>query len=381
MITDIKNGTISVLLIDSDSKLDEIVEQLSKVKEIAFDTEFDNFNREYGFKMYLLQVFDGVNVYIFDPKKLKNISKIWKIFDDPKICKVAYACSEDIALLKLYGCHPKNIFDVQIAATLCNNSSVSFSGLIKYEYDIELDKSSQRSDWSIRPLHMSQLIYASNDVIYLLKLREKFNSALIDIKMINVLREENVYCEQHSSREFKPKLSAKQKQYFSEYYQGRLLELFNVRNEIAKICNEPPFKIVTDATLENIISDKKMLNNPFLKGFSHHVRNNTKFQSLFTKILSSIDESQEVLQGKSSVNNKIYNEGSIIFKNEREEIVSKKFNPILLLSNEKYGQIATQFIFRKVKDAFATKTYPSENLKHYQIEIVNTLMEELKIAL
>lgn len=380
MTTNIKNGDISVLLIDSDSQLDEIVELLSQVKEISFDTEFDNFNREYGFKMYLLQVFDGVNVYIFDPKKLKDLSKIWKVFEDPKICKVAYSCSEDIALLKLYGCLPTNIFDIQIAATLCNHPAVSFSGLIKDEYDIELEKSNQRSDWSIRPLQLSQLIYASNDVIYLLKLKEKFTSAMIDLKVINVLKQENSFCEDFTYKEFKPKLSAKQKQTFSEYYQGKLLELFNVRNEIAKICNEPPFKIVNDATLENIMCDKALHENPFLKGFSPLVRNNTHFQLLFTKITSSIDENQEVLLARSRGNNYISREGSAISKNEREEIISMKFMPILSLSTEKYGPIASQFILRKVKDSFVTKSYPSENLKQYQVEIVNSLIDELKIT-
>lgn len=379
MTTNIKNGDVSVLLIDSDSQLEEVVEKLSQAKEISFDTEFDNFNREYGFKMYLLQVFDGVNVYLFDPKKLNDLSKIWKVFEDPKVCKVAYSCSEDIALLKLYGCVPQNIFDIQIAATLCNHSAVSFSGLIKFEYDIELEKSNQRSDWSIRPLQLSQLIYASNDVIYLLKLKEKFITELINIDVINVLIRENINCEDYTYKEFKPKLSAKQKQYFSEYYQGKLLELFNVRNEIAKICNEPPFRIVNDDTLENIMNDTALRDKPFLRGFSPLVRNNADFQQLFTNVISSINEKQEDLLTKSRGSNYSPREGSVISKHEKEDIIATKFMPILLLAKEKYGEIASQFILRKVKDSFVTKSYPSENLKQYQVEIVNALMEELKI--
>ena len=101
----IENNGIIIKLIDTETKLKELVEKLKTKTAFGFDTEFDRFCREYGFKLFLLQIFDGETCYLVDPLALKDLTTLWTVFEDPAICKVVYSSSEDIQLLKLNGCN------------------------------------------------------------------------------------------------------------------------------------------------------------------------------------------------------------------------------------------------------------------------------------
>jgi ribonuclease D len=185
-VANIKNGEIEIVFVNTDEKLSLLCQSLKQKDEFAFDTEFDRFWREYGFKLFLLQIFDGEKCYLVDPLAFKNLQPLWTIFEDATISKVAYACTEDIQILKINNCNPVNIFDLQVAAKLCNNAANSFGDLVAASFNIIVDKSLQRSNWRTRPLNNAQQIYASNDVIFLLKLKRNFLAQAT--KKINVAK-------------------------------------------------------------------------------------------------------------------------------------------------------------------------------------------------
>lgn len=83
--------------------------------------------------------------------------------------KVIHSSYQDIELIEKHlGCLPCNIFDTQIAAQFCGfGTSVSYEALVRHYCSIELDKSSQFTNWLQRPLSSDQLSYALNDVKYL----------------------------------------------------------------------------------------------------------------------------------------------------------------------------------------------------------------------
>lgn len=63
---------------------------------------------------------------------------------------------------------PEPLFDTQIAAMVCGyGDTVSYETLVNKICDIELDKSSRLSNWSLRPLDKNQLKYAMSDVTHL----------------------------------------------------------------------------------------------------------------------------------------------------------------------------------------------------------------------
>lgn len=285
------NNGIPVELIDTSVKLTALVKHLNAIKELSVDTEFDSFNRQYGIHLQLIQVFDGVNCFLVDPLKIDNLSGLWQIFENPEICKVIYSGANDVDVLKRNGCNPVNLFDIQIVATLCNRAEKSLSSLIEKEFGIKIDKSKQLAGWGNRPLESWQLIYAGNDVNYLLKLKEVLIKEIQQKKVSTILQKENLKLENSISKDYFPKLTKKQQIVFNKYSRQKLLSLKVLIDVYAQELNLPPFKIVQDSFLEEIVKDKyTFLKDPFpAKKFHYKIIQNSKFKEQLLEIINSID--------------------------------------------------------------------------------------------
>ena len=372
----LKNGAIPIVLIDSQEKLISMIKVLNSKKEIAFDTEFDRFKREYGFKLLLLQIFDGETCFLIDPKSIKSFVPLWPIFDNPTICKVLYCGREDVDLLKRNGCNPKNLFDIQKASALCNMEGRSFSSLVNNELGIKLNKKEQTSNWSKRPLGLNQLIYASNDVIYLLKLKEMILNTKIASDVIDFIKEENLILEASSTKDFTPKLSPNQICKFSEHQRLKLLELKVIRDKFAKEFNMPPSNLVADTFLEAIILDPyKFIQESFRFGFSKKAKASNKFKTEFSKCISTIEvEKNAVIPNeKKRESTKAMEEKNIIV--ERRNL---RLNSFMDYVNKKYGTIASILILEGLSKRFCSEEINWAGAKNYQRNLYQIFIETNK---
>jgi len=86
---------------------------------------------------------------------------------------VIHSCGEDLNLLSTsIGNVPHSVFDTQIAAAFLEMGySVSYQALVAKLLNTDLSKDETRSNWLNRPLSKAQLLYAANDVCYLLQLQ------------------------------------------------------------------------------------------------------------------------------------------------------------------------------------------------------------------
>ena len=104
------------------------------------------------------------------------------ILEDEKITKIFHYARFDIAALKCnLGISTKNIFCTKIASKLGRTytNKHGLKDLINELLGIELDKSSQSSDWgSEKDLTKEQLNYAANDVRYLIEAMHKLRIIL-----------------------------------------------------------------------------------------------------------------------------------------------------------------------------------------------------------
>lgn len=376
----LKNENIVIEIIDNDEKLIALANILQGKEEIAFDTEFDRFKRTYGFNLCLIQVYDGSRVYIIDPIKIESLLALWKVFENPDICKVLYSCQEDIALLTINGCRPKNIFDVQIAAQLCDHPSKSFAQLIELEFK-KIDKSKQKSDWNKRPLDFEQLIYSTNDVIYLLTLKEKFHKQIISKGMQEMLDEENFLCENPVITNYKPKLSKKQIQQYSPYFQEILLKLFKVRDKIAQELNVPPFYVVSDSTIEGIIKDKgEFLTGLNFKGFHWGIKTNQDYVNMFLEIIKDIDYSNEIHKTKTLNKNIIRDHSEITDEIIKADILAK-YELIKKEVYSIYGENSGDFILRGLRKELLSKNNTSGNLRPYQYKVLGEISKKLNLKI
>ena len=104
------------------------------------------------------------------------------LFEDEKIIKVFHYARFDVAALKCnLGINTKNIFCTKIASKLARTytNKHGLKDLINELLGIELDKSSQSSDWGRdEDLTSEQVDYAANDVRYLIEAMHKLRVIL-----------------------------------------------------------------------------------------------------------------------------------------------------------------------------------------------------------
>jgi ribonuclease D len=148
---------------------------------VTVDTEFLR-ETTYWPKLCLLQAATADEAVLVDPLASGiDLVPFFTLLADARLTKVFHAARQDIEIfVKLTGKVPVNIFDTQIAASVCGfGDSVSYDNLVRAVTGVELDKSSRFTDWSARPLSEKQRLYALGDVTHLrdiyLKLRAQLD--------------------------------------------------------------------------------------------------------------------------------------------------------------------------------------------------------------
>ena len=105
-----------------------------------------------------------------------------KLFENKEITKIFHYARFDVAALKCnLGINTKNIFCTKIASKLARTytNKHGLKDLINELLGVELDKSSQSSDWgSDESLSKEQIDYAANDVRYLIEAMDKLKTIL-----------------------------------------------------------------------------------------------------------------------------------------------------------------------------------------------------------
>ena len=171
---------LSMKVIDSTAALTEFCRSLQNREFIAIDLEFLR-EKTYYAKLCLIQVGAADDAAVIDPlAEGLDLSPFVELLKNPGITKVFHSGRQDIEILyMLTGFIPEPLFDTQIAAMVCGyGDSVSYETLVKKICDVELDKSSRLSNWSIRPLDKSQLCYALSDVTHLVNVYQALREQL-----------------------------------------------------------------------------------------------------------------------------------------------------------------------------------------------------------
>jgi ribonuclease D len=178
-------------LIENQLELNELCEQLSLAKVLAIDTEFVRTRTLYA-KLGLLQVSDGKQIALIDPLAIADLSPFWQLLTNADITKVLHAGSEDLEVFLTSGnCKPESLIDSQIMMSFLGHGlSIGYAAMVKHFFNIELDKSESRTDWTKRPLTPKQLTYAGADVEYLFSLYPKLLAQLTDAGFLDNAQQE-----------------------------------------------------------------------------------------------------------------------------------------------------------------------------------------------
>ncbi len=156
-------------LIVSTDVLSAFCERAANFDFVTVDTEFLR-ETTYWPKLCLIQAATNDEAVLIDPLAPGiDLAPFFALLANPAVTKVFHAARQDIEIfVKLAGAVPHNIFDTQIAASVCGfGDSASYDSLVRAICKVELDKSSRFTDWSARPLSEKQRLYALADVTYL----------------------------------------------------------------------------------------------------------------------------------------------------------------------------------------------------------------------
>lgn len=157
-------------LISSQQGLNDYAASIRGAAYICLDTEFLRETTYYP-KLCLLQAKlpKGEPVAIDVLAEGLDLKPFWAAIADPETIKVFHAGRQDLEIIvNATGAVPHPLFDTQIAASvLGHGDQVGFEALTRAIVKHQVDKGSQFTDWSRRPLTDRQLKYALDDVRYL----------------------------------------------------------------------------------------------------------------------------------------------------------------------------------------------------------------------
>ncbi len=388
----ITNHGYGIEFITTDAHLYQAIEHLKESAVIAFDLEFDNNRYQYGFHLCLVQVCSASRCFVIDPLPItdKAIATLFEVFSDAKILKIIHAGGEDLRLLQILNCKPKNLFDTEVAARLLGYDKFSLGNMILQKFDIELDKKLQNSNWTKRPITTEQISYAANDVVYLLELKTMLEQELASSPQKEWFAEEmtvmeNTFFVIEQKANFLKKADHDE---FSEYDLFVLESLFKFRESVAKNFNKPVYQVFNDDFVREIVRNPTIIDRwPSQKGILHYVKNSTFQQQIDGVYQAALDEAEsrnlsKTGSGKKRMSNDEW-EAILKTRAERQRTKDKVFAPIQKQIAENHGALLAPIILsgRIVDEVIAGETKIAD-LKHsYKRVIIMATANELGIDL
>jgi len=178
---------LSENIVTNNQDVIDICLQIKEIRSFCLDLEFITEER-YIPELSLVQLSwrnkrsIKVNVVAIDPFAV-SLDPIINIVNDPNIEMIVHSGQADIALLHArFQSKPQRVIDTQIAAGFLGlGDQIGYGLLVEKILDIRIDKSSQYSEWSKRPLDDEQIRYALDDVRYLPLLWDALRGQLMQL--------------------------------------------------------------------------------------------------------------------------------------------------------------------------------------------------------
>mgnify|MGYP005836872335 CR=1 FL=1 len=161
------------LLCDNQS-LARFCQQAQLQPLLAVDTEFIR-QSTLAPKLGLIQLYDGEQLALVDPLSITDWQPLQQLLAANQVTKILHSCTEDLEAFATIGIKDITpLFDTQLAAEMLDwGGSIGYGRLVEQLTGAVLDKSEARTDWLARPLAATQLVYAANDVKFLLPVYQK----------------------------------------------------------------------------------------------------------------------------------------------------------------------------------------------------------------
>ena len=247
-------------LVNTETRLAEVVSRMSRVPRVAVDVESNGFFR-YHERVCLVQLAADETAFLVDPLAIGDVRPLGQLLSDQAVEKVLHAAGNDVRSLdRDWGFRVNNLFDTGIAAAFVGSPQLGLQSVLQEHMGLELAKPRklQLSDWTIRPLSPEALKYAADDVLHLPHLRDVLAGKLKRLSRQEWAKEEFTRLEnvRHtpSDREL-AFLAIKGSRDLDGRGLAVLRSLFQFRERAARRLDRPPFKVIPDSALVQLSSD------------------------------------------------------------------------------------------------------------------------------
>ncbi|KAG9566792.1 hypothetical protein KCU79_g3475, partial [Aureobasidium melanogenum] len=174
--------TTTAIFVDTEEKVDQMLQELKKAREIAIDLEHHD-SRSYIGIVSLMQISTRDKDWIVDTLQpwRRKLSKLNEVFADPNILKVLHGAFMDITWLQRdLGLYVVGLFDTHFASRALGYTGGSLAFLLKKFVNFDAQKQYQTADWRIRPLPQEMFEYARSDTHFLLYIYDNMRNELIE---------------------------------------------------------------------------------------------------------------------------------------------------------------------------------------------------------
>jgi len=373
--------------IDRSDRFGDAVAHLSAAEVVAFDLEFDSSRYSYGFTLCLIQICTSSRCFIIDPLAKLDLQPLWQVFENPKIMKIAHCGEQDLRLLHSIGCRPKEVRDTETMAKLLDYEFFGLAHLLKEKFGFEMDKKLQVSNWNARPLRPAQIEYAANDVIFLFDLHhnllEQAKAKGIEQWIIDETSAVNtVSYDEAPTEDFLSKADRKE---CTEAEQYILNELLKLRDQSAKQYNKPPYQIIDNQLLRDLVMGKE----DFADWMSFKVYKAVRsldFQALIAETYEEAQaEAQRLKLNTAGRRRQTPEERAAASRllAERERLRLLLFRPIQAVMVERHGLNTSRYLFSEsyITLLLRQQTRLSQLRTPYRRQMISDIAKELNIDL
>lgn len=256
LVTPLESHTYAAqtpLLVADARALDALLAELDAhpADDVALDTEADSFHH-YFEKVCLLQIARSGTAWLVDPLARLDLPPLFAVLSTRRL--LLHGADYDLRLLSRgHGFTPRALFDTMLAAQLLGEKEIGLAALLSSRLGVTLDKSSQRADWSRRPLSPTLVAYAASDVLHLHQLVALLEADLVAKGRLAWHAEE---CARLLAQDFSPAPDDPETDWrikgsnaLSPKERAFLRELWPVREERARSLDVPPFRVLHNEAL------------------------------------------------------------------------------------------------------------------------------------
>lgn len=338
-------------------------------KSIGVDLESDSLFH-YTEKVCLLQISTNNKNLLIDPLAIKDLSPLAPVFSSKGVRKILHGSDYDIrSLYRDFKIEVCSLFDTQIAARILGYNETGLASLLREHFNIKLEKKYQKRDWSKRPLSDSMLTYGVYDTCYLIPLSRILEERLNEKDRFKWFEEE---CELLSKVRF---AQALEDPLFIKFKGARKLAprnlaileaILKLREELAMKKDRPPFKILRNDQILNIVTEQPSSLNEI------RCLSDGQIKKMGRIILDNIEEALKIPEKElprypkpeSKTTEPVLNKNIKMLKDWRNKVAGKlELEPSLLCTNAQIQSLV------QVCPEDVSRLRKMEILKNWQVNL------------